>query len=183
MIKVIFTLFNLQGTALRQSLARWLIYLSTSTSICQELFSRFFEEFSRFTFKPNSSIFSVFLSKLHQFLSLFVCRSLERLDILPHQSPFVNTFFQVFSRKFLRGQPGAFLIQNRAETLIFGSKLMGLLLSFSVDVCRCFCDVDGDGFLGLSPCFLAPRLPYLPMQMATLRQVFQFTMVVCRMAQ
>ena len=106
MIKVIFTLFNLQGTALRQSLARWHIYLSTSTDLCQELFSMFFEEFSRFSFKPNSSIFSVFLSKLHQFLSLFVCRSLERLDILPHQSPFVNTFFQVFSRKFFKGYRG-----------------------------------------------------------------------------
>ena len=103
MIKVIFTLFNLQGTALRQSLTRWLIYLSTFTSICQELFSRFFEEFSRFTFKPNSSIFSVFLSKLHQFLSLFVCRSLERLDILPHQFPFVNTFFQFFQESFQEG--------------------------------------------------------------------------------
>ena len=60
---------------------------------------------------------------------------------------------------------------------------MGLLLSFSVDVCRCFCDVDGDGFLGLSPCFLAPRLPYLPMQMATLRQGLRIEMGVCRMVQ
>ncbi|MBQ8355066.1 MAG: hypothetical protein IJY40_05530, partial [Oscillospiraceae bacterium] len=119
---------------------------STFTDLCQELFSRFFEEFSYFSFKPNSSIFSVFLSKLNQFLSLFVCHSLERLDILPHQSPFVNTFFQVFSRKFLRGQPGAFLIQNRAETLIFGSKLKDLLLSFSVDVCRCFWYVDNGIF-------------------------------------
>ena len=146
MIKVIFTLFNLQGTALRQPIARWLIYLSTSASICQELFSRFFEEFSRFTFKPNSSIFSVFLSKLHQFLSLFVCCSLERQDILSHRLPFVNTFFQVFSRKFLRGQPGSFLVQNRAETLIFGSKSKGLLLSFFVDVCRCFWYVDNGIF-------------------------------------
>ena len=103
----------------------------------------------------------MFLSKLHQFLSLFVCRSLERLDILPHHFPFVNTFFQVFSRKFSEGQPGAFLIQNRAETLILGSKWMGLLLSFSVDVCRCFWYVDGDGFRRLSPCFLAIRLPCL----------------------
>ena len=100
-IKVIFTLFNLQGTALRQSLVRLLVYLSTSSSVCQELFSGFFEEFSRFTFKPNSSIFPPVLSNLHRFLSLFVCRSLERLDILSYQLPFVNTFFHLFSKKFL----------------------------------------------------------------------------------
>ena len=125
----------------------------------------------------------MFLSKLHQFLSLFVCRSLERLDILPHQSPFVNTFFQVFSRKFLRGQPGAFLIQNRAETLIFGTKWMGLLLSFFVDVCRCFRHMDGDVFLHEEPCFSAPHLPCLVGRMATRRQSLKFSMGVCRMVQ
>ena len=77
-----------------------LIYLSTLSSVCQELFSKFFEEFSRSAFGPNSSVFSAVLSKLHRFVQLFVCRSLERLDILSHHIPFVNTFFQVFSKNF-----------------------------------------------------------------------------------
>ena len=35
-----------------------LVYLSTLASVCQELFSRTFEEFSRPAFGPNSSVFS-----------------------------------------------------------------------------------------------------------------------------
>ena len=121
MIKVIFALFNLQGTALRQSFTRRLSYLSTSADLCQELFSRFFEEFSRFTFKPNSSIFSVVPSKLHQFLSLFVCRSLERLDILSHQSSFVNTFFQEFSTFLFLVKKGVKTHKKALKTLQNGA--------------------------------------------------------------
>ena len=64
-------------------------------------------------FKPNSSIFSAVLFKFHRCVHLFVCRSLERSDILTHHFPFVNTYFHVFSNffEFCFGRP--FVLFNR----------------------------------------------------------------------
>ena len=90
-----FTLFNLQGalgvftgSPFRSSFFRTrgqLIYTSTSSSVCQELFSNSFELF-------------LMLSTI-SFHAL--CASLERLHIILHQNPIVNTFFRIFSNYFV----------------------------------------------------------------------------------
>ena len=63
------TLFNLQGTHPRAAQG---LYISTLASVCQEVFSTFFETLSRFAPSP------------------------ERLINIPRTFLFVNTFFQFF---------------------------------------------------------------------------------------
>ena len=71
------SLFNLQGTHPRAAQG---LYISTLASVCQEVFSTFFETLSRFAPSP------------------------ERLINIPRTSPFVNTFFHLFSNFFKKSQ-------------------------------------------------------------------------------
>ena len=100
-IKVIFTLFNLQGTLC--------IALSDPFILAHfpPFVKHYFSFFEVFLFHSKTSENEPFLNKFHRFVFCFVSGSLKRSDILSRQPLFVITFFHLFI-KFLKKIQGLF---------------------------------------------------------------------------
>ena len=103
----LFSLFNFQGPVRSVFSSEVLDYFTTSSWLCQELFSEAFSQELFYSITPfpvcqelfRSLWFGTFLSYHNQsrFVKIFF-RSVERLTILPCFFSPVNAFFRLFTR-------------------------------------------------------------------------------------